>query len=354
MGRSQRDNPGMVNSRVYDLCIIGGGPTGLFGLFYACIREMDTVLIDSLPELGGQLTALYPEKDVYDMPGFPRVRARDLATDLARQATMHRPQDILLGEKVETLRRDDDANHIELVTASGKTIHAKTVVITTGAGAFRPNKLKLPVLDALEEKNVYYFVRDKSVFAGRRIVIVGGGDSALDWVLSLAPVTKELHLVHRRDGFRAHEDTVSKVMALPNIQKHLFYEVHDVKLGADGALEEVILEDNRTHETLSLQSDALLLNLGFAADMGPVKQWGLELKANSILVNSRMETNIPGVYAAGDVATYPGKLKLIATGVGEAAIAVNAAKHHIDPTQREQPVHSTTLFEKKKPPEVPA
>lgn len=338
----------MDTGHIHDVAIIGGGPTGLFGLFYACLREMDAVLIDSLPELGGQLTALYPEKDIYDMPGFPRVRARELAEAMAEQAKMHRGQTIRLGEKVEGLVRNDELNCLDLVTSREEKIHAKTVVVTTGAGAFRPNRLKLPVLDELEDKAVYYFVKDKNSFAGRRAVIVGGGDSALDWVLSLNGIASQVTLVHRRDAFRAHEDTVTKVNALSSVKQYLFYEVKDVEVTSDGTLQAVIIEENRTGERQRLEADALLLNLGFAADIGPIRNWGLELKANQILVNSRMETNIPGVYAAGDVATYPGKLKLIATGTAEAAIAVNAAKHAIDPTQREQPVHSTTLFEKKK------
>lgn len=339
----------MDTDHVYDIAIIGGGPTGLFGLFYACLREMDAVLIDSLPELGGQLAALYPEKDVYDMPGYPVVRARDLAEAMAKQATMHKQQTIRLGEKVEGLERVPALDALQLTTSTGERILSRAVVITTGAGAFRPNRLKLPVLDDLEGKAVYYFVKDKSVFAGRRVVIVGGGDSALDWVLSLQPVAAQVSLVHRRDVFRAHEDTVTKVHVLTDVEQYLFNEVQDVEVTGDGMLRSVTIEDNRSKERQRIEADALLLNLGFAADIGPIRNWGLELKANQIVVNSRMETNLPGVYAAGDVATYAGKLKLIATGTAEAAIAVNAAKHTIDPTQREQPVHSTSLFEKKKP-----
>lgn len=338
----------MTDGKVYDIAIIGGGPTGLFGLFYACLRDMNALIIDSLPELGGQLSALYPEKDVYDMPGYPVIRARDLADQLIRQATMHKRQDIILGEKVEQLTRDEATGEIVLSTDKNTSYRTKTVVITTGAGAFRPNKLPLPELTPYEELFVHYFVKDKSIFKDKHVVVVGGGDSALDWVLNLHPIAREIVLVHRRDQFRAHEDSVTKVMALDHVKKYLFYEVKEFAVGGGGDLEQVVIESNKTGERLMLSADHLVANLGFVADIGPIKNWGLELKGNYIQVNSRMETNIPGVYAAGDITTFPGKLKLIATGVGEAAIAVNAAKHYIDPTQREQPVHSTTLFEKKK------
>lgn len=340
------------DTKVYDIAIIGGGPTGMFGLFYACLRDMDALLIDSLPELGGQLTALYPEKDVYDMPGFPVIRAKELADQMARQAVMHKPQDIMLGEKVEHVDRDEAADLIVLTTDAGNTYRAKTVVITTGAGAFRPNKMPLETLAPYEGQFVHYFVKDKSIFTDKHVVVVGGGDSALDWVLNLHPIAREIVLIHRRDAFRAHEDTVSKVMALDHVKKHLFYEIKDFGIGSGGDLEQVVIEHNKTGERLMLTADHIVANLGFVADIGPIKNWGLELKGNYIVVNSKMETNIPGVYAAGDIATFAGKLKLIATGVGEAAIAVNAAKHHIDPTQREQPAHSTSLFEKKKAPTV--
>lgn len=335
------------DQKLYDVVIIGGGPCGLFGLFYACIRQLDALLIDSLPELGGQLTALYPEKDIYDMPGFPKILTKELVKMMVEQATMHRPQEIVLSERVETLTRDDDVNEITLCTDKGRTIRTKTVVITTGAGAFRPNKLPVALPEGLEGSSIFYFVKDPNSLAGRRVIVVGGGDSAMDWILALHGTAETVSLVHRRDGFRAHEDSVAKVRSLTDVSQYLFYEVKELGLGATGALEQVVIENNQTHEKLALNADTIVVSLGFVADMGPVKHWGLELKANSIIVNSKMETNIAGVYAAGDVATYEGKIKLIATGVGEAAIAVNAAKHFIDPTQRLQPVHSTTLFEKK-------
>ena len=335
------------DQKLYDVVIIGGGPSGLFGLFYACIRQLDALLIDSLPELGGQLTALYPEKDIYDMPGYPKVLTKELVKQMVEQALMHRQQEVVLSERVETMTRGDDGKEIVLLTDKNRTIRTRTVVITTGAGAFRPNKLPAALPPGLEENSILYFVKDPNSLAGKRVIVVGGGDSAMDWILALHGKASEVTLVHRRDAFRAHEDTVHKVRALADVAQYLFYEVKDFGLGASGNLEQVVIENNKTQERLTLNADVIVVSLGFVADMGPVKNWGLDLKANSILVNSKMETNLEGVYAAGDVATYDGKIKLIATGVGEAAIAVNAAKHYIDPTQRLQPVHSTTLFEKK-------
>lgn len=339
----------MSENKVFDVVIVGGGPVGLFGLFYTCLRQMDAMIIDSLPELGGQLVALYPEKDVYDVAGFPCIRAKELAEQFIKQAIMHKKQEILLGERIEKLERDAEKNIINLVSSSGRKILTRTVVITTGAGAFAPNKLPCPGVDVLEGKSLHYFVRNKSIFAGKRVVIVGGGDSAFDWILNLHPIAKSIVMVHRRDVFRAHEDTVAKVDALTDVPKYLFYEVKGFQCNEDGTLREVTIVNNKTDESVTLEADELVSNLGFVADIGPLKTWGLELKANNIIVNQRMETNIPGVYAAGDAAWFPGKLKLIATGTGEAATAVNAAKHFIDPAEREQPIHSSTLFEKTKP-----
>lgn len=336
-----------MESKLYELTIIGGGPTGLFGLFYACLRQMDALIVDSLPELGGQLVALYPEKDVYDVAGFPRISAKELAAQMVEQALMHKKQDVLLNERVEHFERDEEQNIIKLTTTKGTVIHTRTVVIATGPGAFKPNRLPLQGLDGLEDKSLFYFVKDKTIFAGKRVIIVGGGDSAMDWVLALAPLAKEICLVHRRDAFRAHEDTVQKVMNLTDVKKHLFYEVKAVNATAEGDLQSVHIESSKGFPPLDIEADALLVNIGFAATAQPFDQWGLDYHGHHIHVNQRMETAVPGVFAAGDIVTYPGKLKLIATGVSEAAIAVNVAKSYIDPSQRVQPIHSSTLFEKK-------
>ena len=336
-----------MSNKVYDIAIIGAGPAGLFALFYASMRNMEAVLLDSLPQAGGQLATLYPEKYIYDMPGFPKILASELADMMLEQATMHRKQDIQLGWRVEKLNSTDGNEEFHLENDQGKSIRAKTVLITTGAGAFRPNRLKIPHIEHLEDKNIHYFIRDKSIFKNKPVVIVGGGDSALDWVLNLHEITSETSLVHRRDTFRAHEESIQKVNALEHVKQYHFFEVKELEIGGMGDLEQVSIENNKTGERLILRADHLIVNLGFVADMGPVKDWGLDLQKHHITVNTHMETNRPGIYAAGDVTTYDGKIKLIATATSEAAIAVNAAKRRIDPAQSLQPAHSSSMYDSK-------
>lgn len=326
-----------MNPEVYDVTIIGGGPVGLFGAFYAGLRGMRVKIIDSLPELGGQLTALYPEKYVYDMPGFPEVLAKDLAAQLIRQAMRFKPT-VCLEERAETLERVDDLWVI--TTSKGVRHYTRTIVICAGAGAFTPRKLDAEGVAEFEGKGVYYGVRDKMMFAGKRLLIVGGGDSAVDWALNLYPIAQEVTLIHRRDEFRAHEHSVQELRRSP-VRVLTPYEIRRVY--GNGQLEGAIVFHNKTQEELNLTVDAVILNLGFVASLGPIKSWGLELQGNQIVVDEYMRTNLPGVYAAGDVCTHPGKLKLIATGVGEVCTAVNHAKSVIDPNAKMFPGHSSDM-----------
>ncbi len=326
-----------MSSAIYDITIIGGGPVGLFGAFYAGLRGMSVKIIDSLPELGGQLTALYPDKYIYDMPGFPEVLAKELAEQMIRQAMRFQPT-ICLEERAETLTRADD--HWLITTSKGITHATRTVVICAGVGAFTPRKLNAEGIEAFEGKGVYYGVRERAQFAGKRLLIVGGGDSAVDWALNLYPIAREVTLIHRRDEFRAHEQSVQQLRQSP-VRILTPYEVRRVE--GNGQLERAIIFHNKTQEEMTLDVDAVILNLGFVASLGPIKNWGLELEGNAIKVNAYMMTNLPGVYAAGDVCTYEGKLKLIATGVGEVCIAVNHAKHTIDPTAKMFPGHSSDM-----------
>jgi len=323
---------------LFDVTIIGGGPVGLFGAFYAGMRQMKTKIIDSLPELGGQLTALYPEKFVYDMPGFPKVLARDLAEEMAVQGTRFQPT-VCLTEKVLSLRHEPDGT---ITLTTNKAAHrTKTAIIAIGAGAFSPKKLNTPGIAEFEGRGIHYFVRDKAQFEGKRLLIVGGGDSALDWAMNLEPIADRVTLIHRRDVFRAHEESVDWLFNRSRVDVRLWHELRRVE--GNGRLERAIVFHNQTDEDFCLDVDAVLLNIGFSADIGPVKEWGLELQGGGILVNQHMETNLPGVYAAGDIASYDGKLKLIATGVGEICIAVNYAKHRIDPAAKVFPGHSSNL-----------
>lgn len=320
-----------------DVTIIGGGPVGLFAAFYAGMRGMTARIVDSLPELGGQLTALYPEKLVYDMPGFPEVLAKDLARDLARQGTQFRPE-LVLEQTAETLTRDADGYTIG--TREGLRLPSRTVIVAAGAGAFTPTKIGVDREEELLGKGVMYGVRDKGALAGQHVVIVGGGDSAFDWCLNLEPIAAGLTLVHRRDQFRAHEDSVQRVFASP-IAKRLFCVVET--LHGDERLEGVTIRNTQTQQTEHLPTTALVVNVGFKSSLGPIRDWGFQIEKQQIVVDHRFETSLPGVFAVGDVCTFDGKLKLIATGVGEAATAVCYAKMALDPEAKLFPGHSSEM-----------
>lgn len=323
-----------------DITIIGGGPTGLFASFYAGMRGASVRIIDSLPELGGQLTALYPEKYIYDVGGFPRILAKDLATAMEEQGLQF-GADVRLEEEVRTLDARDDGF---VLTTSGGVYPTKAVIIAGGKGAFAPRHLDCPGYHDLLGKGVAYHVRDPSVYQGRRVLIVGGGDSALDWTMGLLDVASGITLIHRREGFRAHRSTVRQMeeaVASGRMELRTFHELREV-LGSD-CVEGAVIFDNRSDEDTPLEVDAVIALLGFKPDLGPIGEWGLELERNSIKVDRHMETNIPGVFAAGDIAHYEGKLELIATGYAEAATAVNYAVHHFDPSARIAAGHSTNL-----------
>jgi ferredoxin/flavodoxin---NADP+ reductase len=316
-----------------DVTIIGGGPCGLYAAFYAGLRGMSARIIDSLPELGGQLTALYPEKYVYDMPGFPKVLAKDLARDLIEQGTQFHPK-LVLENTATKINKNED--HYVLTTDKGMELPTKTLIISAGAGAFQPTKIGV----AREEEisGIYYGVKDRSVFTGKKILIVGGGDSAFDWCLSLHDVAESVTLVHRRDVFKAHDKTVEEVKEL-GVPMKLFYVVKE--LHGEEKLTGVTLENTQTKETEYVDCDAICVNIGFKSSLGPLKEWGLDIQKNQIVVNERYETNLPGVFSVGDVCTFGSKIKLIATGVGEAATAVCFAKTYLDPEAKLFPGHSS-------------
>jgi len=322
---------------IYDVTIIGAGPTGLFGAFYAGMRTMRTKIIDALPEPGGQLTALYPEKIIFDAPGFPKVIAKDLVKLLMEQAVQWKPA-VCLGERVLSLAQDTDG--VWILSTDKNTHYTRTIVVAAGVGAFAPNKLAVADVEKYEGDSLFYFVKEKAAFKGKRLLIVGGGDSAVDWALNLHGVADAITLVHRRDEFRAHESSVTEMRALP-IDILTPFEVKSV--AGDGKIERVVIFNNQTKEETAIDVDAILVNVGFKADIGPIREWGLELdkKGRGIVVNFRMETNLPGVYAAGDIAAEEVKMNLIATGYGQAAMAVNVAKNFVDPKSSIFPGHSS-------------
>ena len=326
---------------VRDVTIIGGGPTGLFGAFYAGMRGVSARIVDSLPELGGQLMALYPEKYIFDVGGFPKVSAKDLSHALIEQAMQFDPEVILDEEIREVVRERDEVLRLEGGRGNYRT---RTLVIAGGKGAFEPRKLDVPGYDELLGHGVHYSVMDPESYRDRKVLLVGGGDSALDWALALKEKAARLILVHRRDRFRAHESSVERILQAERdgeVELRLFHEVQEIR--GNGRVESAVVFDNRTDARTTLDVDAVLTFLGFKPDLGPILGWGLDLRRNRILVNSRMETNLTGVYAAGDIVDYEGKLDLIASGFSEAAIAVNNAVHVVDPTARVNPGHSTSM-----------
>jgi ferredoxin/flavodoxin---NADP+ reductase len=324
-----------------DLTIIGGGPTGLFAAFYAGMRGVTARIVDALPELGGQLVALYPEKYIFDVAGFPKVLAKDLVRNLVEQAGQFRP-DVRLNQRVVSL--EEDGGHFTLVTETDR-FPTRALVVAAGIGAFSPRRLPAPSAAEWYERGIYDRVTDPQRFRGQRVLIVGGGDSAFDWAHHLVDVARSVTLVHRSDRFRAHDATVAAVRAAEVIGRvgiHTFHEVVSVH-GENGHLSSVVLRDVKSKAERPLDVDAIIPLLGFVSDLGPLREWRLHLTEHEIVVNQMMETGRPGIYAAGDVTAYPGKLKLIATGFGEASTAVNQAVHWIYPDKKVAPGHSSNM-----------
>lgn len=320
-----------------DLLIIGGGPAGMFAAFYGGMRQASVTLIESMPQLGGQLAALYPEKYIYDVAGFPKVSAQELVDNLTRQMNLFQT-DVRLEEKVLSVVKQDERHFV--VTTDKAEYHSQAVIITAGVGAFEPRRLELPEAARFEKANLHYFVSDLTAFAGKKVLISGGGDSAVDWALMLEPVAESVTLIHRRDKFRAHEHSVENLMK-STVQVITPTEI--TALHGEEFITGVTLSDVKTKETREIEVDSVIVNFGFVSSLGPISEWGIGIENNSIVVDSRMETNIPGIFAAGDISTYPGKLKLIAVGFGEAPTAVNNAKVYIDPDAKLSPGHSSNM-----------
>ena len=327
-----------------DITIIGGGPTGLFALFYAGMRGATAQIIDALPEAGGQLAALYPEKYIFDVAGFPKVLAKDLVRSLAEQAGQF-GQPIHLAQRVVALEKDSQG--FVLVTETDR-FPTRAIVIAAGLGAFSPRRLPQPCAAPWYGRGIFDRVMDPEQFRGKKVVIIGGGDSAFDWAHQLLVRDATVTLVHRSDRFRAHDATVEQVKAAASnggrAQILTFHELADIQCEGD-RLCAVVLTDKKTKATRTVEADVVLPMLGFISDIGPLADWGLALEADKkkIVVTSTMETGQAGIYAAGDVTTYPGKLELIATGFAEAAAAVNQAVHWIYPEKKVEPGHSSNM-----------
>jgi ferredoxin/flavodoxin---NADP+ reductase len=332
---------GAMQHEIRDITIIGGGPTGLFAAFYAGMRGVSARVVDALSEPGGQLTALYPEKYIFDVAGFPKILAKDLVKGLHEQMSQFDAQ-MLLDHRVLALEEEED--HLVLVTDRAR-LPTRTIVIAAGIGAFSPRRLPQPCADPWYDRGIFDRVTDPERFRGQRVLVIGGGDSAFDWAHQLVERAASVTLVHRSDRFRAHAATVSAVNAAAAAGRArvlTFHELADVH-GSDDRITAVTLRDVKAKSTVQLDADVILPMLGFVSDIGPLAEWGLTLEKNEIVVNSMMETGRPGIYAAGDVTTYPGKLKLIACGFSEAAIAVNQAVHWIYPQKKVEPGHSSNM-----------
>ncbi|MFZ5824087.1 MAG: NAD(P)/FAD-dependent oxidoreductase [Bacillota bacterium] len=329
-----------IDRDLYDLTLIGAGPTGLFGVFYAGMRGLKTKVIEALPEAGGQLTALYPEKDIFDVAGFPRVNAKRLVEQCKEQADHANPTaTYVFNQRVDNVEKLEDGT-FELTTHTGEKHYSKAVLISAGIGAFEPNRIPNESARQYENKGVFYSVVNLPQYEGKRVLVVGGGDSAVDYALMTEPIAEKVTLIHRREGFRAHEESLNK-LAKSKVNVMLFHELREVRGNGDWVTQAVIF-DNRSGEETVLDVDYVVLGTGFKASLGRMLEWGLDIEGKKqIVANSKGETNIPGIYAAGDVSWYPGKIRLIATGFGEVATAVNNAKAYIDPGSAAFPGHSS-------------
>jgi thioredoxin reductase len=316
-----------------DLLVIGAGPAGLYAAYYAGFRRYSVTLIDSLPELGGQVSALYPEKVIYDVAGFVAIKGQDLVDALVDQAATAKPQ-YLLGHRAEELVVDDEV--VTVTTHLGGVIQAKAALITGGIGTFTPRPL--PDADDFADRGLRYFVKRLDDLAGHKVLIVGGGDSAFDWAVSLEPIAESVTLIHRRPAFRAHQATVDAVLS-SRVEVLTPYEV--ARINGNARVESVEVFDNLNGERRTLPVDTVVAALGFTADLGPFTRWGLDQRKRHILVDSAMRTNLRRVFAAGDIVDYDGKVKLISVAFGEAATAVNNAAGLIEPGAKVFPGHST-------------
>jgi thioredoxin reductase (NADPH) len=316
-----------------DILIIGAGPTGLFAVFEAGLLKLKCHILDALPQVGGQLSELYPKKPIYDIPGFPEVLAGDLVDNLMEQIKQFEPG-FTLGERAETIDKQEDGSFI-VTSNKGTQILASVVAIAGGLGSFEPRKPLIDGINFYEDKGIKYFIKNPEKFRDKRVVISGGGDSALDWSIFLSNVASEVTLIHRRNEFRGALDSVEKVQELKDKGKIRLITPAEV-VGLNGAehIESVVLDENGARRTI--ETDYFIPLFGLTPKLGPIGNWGLEIEKNAIKVNNSLDyqTNIPGIFAIGDVNTYPGKLKLILCGFHEATMMCQAAYQIINPGKK--------------------
>lgn len=323
-----------------DVVIIGAGPVGLFGVFQCGMLGLKAHVVDALDIIGGQCQALYPEKPIYDIPAWPKITGEDLIIQLKKQALPFEPT-YHLGQQVTGVARTDAGWLV--TTSKGTVIHSKTIMIAAGAGAFGPNRPPLAGLEEFEDKSVFYYVRRREDFANKHVAIAGGGDSAVDWAVSLAEIAAKIYVIHRRDDFRAAPDSVAKMRALADegkIEMVIPYQLAALQ-GENGILRQVIVKTMKGEERV-IEANILLPFFGLATNLGPIADWGLDIHKHQVTVNSAtQQTNQPGIYVIGDMAHYDGKLKLILQGFSEAAVAAHSAYKHIYPDKVLELTHST-------------
>ncbi|HFR3342111.1 TPA: NAD(P)/FAD-dependent oxidoreductase [Streptococcus suis] len=321
-------------TEIYDITIIGGGPVGLFAAFYAHLRQAKVKVIDSLPQLGGQPAILYPEKSILDIPAFPSLTGQELTDNLLAQLA---PFDttICLNETLTAIQPGE----VITLTTNKDTHQTKSVIIAMGGGAFKPRPLEIDGADSYE--NVHYHVSNILQYADKDVVVLGGGDSAVDWSLAFEKIAKTTSIVHRRDNFRALEHSVEDLKK-SSVAIHTPYVPKELS-GENGRAAAIRFDKVKSEDQLTLNFDHLFVNYGFKSSVGTLKEWGLDLHRHRIVVNTKQETSQAGVYAIGDCCYYEGKVDLIATGFGEAPTAVNNAMNYINPNEKVQPKHSTSL-----------
>jgi ferredoxin/flavodoxin---NADP+ reductase len=317
-----------------DVCIIGAGPAGLYATAYVGFRGLRAVVIDSLSEPGGQVMALYPEKQIRDIAGYATVSGRDLVDACVAQAAAHDPV-FLLDQVAEGFVRHDDGT-FTITTTRDEVVDCRGVIICVGLGRFTPRRL--PGTEAYEGRGLLYLVRDLSTMRDEDLLVVGGGDSAVDWALTFEPIARSVTLIHRRDGFRAHEQPLQQLF---DSTVRVLTHTEVTQVHGEDTIEAVEVEDNRTGERTTLKTTKVLAALGFHANLGPVADWPIGLDGRVLPVNRRMETEVPGVYAAGDITGYDGKLRLVSVSFGEAVVAANHLAAHLDPTKRVFPGYSS-------------
>ncbi len=315
----------VLQSDMYDVTVIGAGPVGLYAAYYAGLRDCRTKILETYPEVGGRLISMYPEKEIFDVAGHTKILARDRIAQLTEQAMQYNPIDVP-NERVTGLRIRGE-RVIELSTPKGRH-YSQTVVIAAGCGAIVPRKLDIPHLTDLEGHGIHYFLPSFEPLRGKRVLIVGGGNSAVDWALSLTGIAAEVTLVHRMYKFQAHEAMVDRLLASKVKVKFPYFTLKEV-MGEEKVTGAVIWNE-RSGKEERIEVDAIVLSIGMLTNLEPFREWGVNIVGSGIAVATDMSTNMPGVYAAGDIATYPGKILLISAGAGEAATAVNAAKEYID------------------------